>query len=147
MKQDTEEEGTQIAFFSHDTTPFVLDQQAEVRQWLLTITGDRAVTSLEYVYCSDDFLLEINRTHLNHDYLTDVITFPLQYDPMEATVYISIDRVRENADLYASTFMDELHRVMVHGILHLLGYDDKTPESKSKMREMEDASLARRHFI
>jgi len=86
-------------------------------------------------------LLEINKKYLDHDYYTDIITFPLQESPIEATIYISIDRVKENAATYKVEFKHELHRVIVHGLLHLLGHKDKTDEEQKLMSAMEDKCL------
>lgn len=102
-------------------------------------TGD-----IFYHFCHDDFLLNINRNYLQHDYLTDIITFPLSQVPevISGEIFISIDRVRENAKLLEIPFKTELARVLVHGILHLLGYDDHTPEEKKVMRAKEDYYLS-----
>jgi len=102
---------------------------------------------LEYVLCSDEYILKVNKEHLDHDYYTDIITFPLQESPLEATIFISVDRVKENAELYNCSEQDELHRVMVHGLLHLLGYNDKTTDEKKQMRLEEDNCLSERNFV
>jgi len=86
-------------------------------------------------------LLNINKLYLDHDYYTDVISFPMSKDPIEGDIFISIDRVKENAQNLKVSFSEELHRVMVHGLLHFLGYDDKTKEAQKKMTEMEDECL------
>lgn len=119
---------------------------------------------LSFVFCSDEYLLNINRQFLNHDYYTDIITFPLNQSQqvLEAEIYISIDRVKENAlkfkvqnaknkevsqnpqsEIRSPQFLDELHRVMFHGVLHLLGYKDKTNANQLEMRKMEDKWLKR----
>lgn len=98
--------------------------------------------SLHFIFCSDDYLLEVNRQFLQHDYYTDIITFNLASDKaVEAEVYISIDRVRENATKYATSFKEELHRVIFHGVLHLCGYKDKTRNQEKEMRRKESAYL------
>ncbi len=99
--------------------------------------------SLNFIFCTDAYLLELNRKYLNHDYYTDIITFPYrQYpQPLEADIYISIDRVNENALQRGISFQDELLRVIIHGVLHLLGFDDHTPVEKARMREMEDQCI------
>lgn len=95
--------------------------------------------SLNYIFCSDKRLLTINRQFLKHDYLTDIITFQLsETGPVEAEIYISIDRVRENAKILSVTLKSELHRVIFHGVLHLCGYGDKENEQEKIMRKMED---------
>ena len=94
---------------------------------------------IDYVFCSDEYLLGINRTALNHDYYTDIITFPLHEkgQPVLAEIYISLDRVKDNAMTNNSTYNKELSRVIAHGALHLCGYKDKTKNDTSLMREKE----------
>lgn len=92
--------------------------------------------------CSDDHLLEINREHLNHDYYTDIITFPYQEGEVIASdLFISVDRIKDNAATLGLTMEEEFRRVVVHGFLHLIGYDDKTPALKQEMRAAEDKYL------
>ena len=95
---------------------------------------------INFIFCSDDFLLDINRTHLQHDYYTDIITFPLseKSHPIEAEVYISLDRVKQNAKDNKQSFTSELLRVLTHGALHLCGYKDKSKSDIKTMREKED---------
>jgi len=101
-------------------------------------TGDISV-----VFCSDEALLAINRQYLQHDYLTDIITFDYSEDEtISGDLMISIDTVRSNAELYGVSFRDELMRVIIHGILHLCGYGDKTPEEEKQMRALENKYLA-----
>lgn len=100
--------------------------------------------SISIIFCSDKFLLEINRRFLNHDYLTDIITFDLSENRkknIDAEIYISKDRIAENARRYGVSKNLELHRVIFHGILHLCGYKDKTPAQKLQMRKLEDHYL------
>jgi probable rRNA maturation factor len=101
------------------------------------------LAELQYIFCSDDRLLEINKQFLNHDYYTDIITFNLSgaNQPINAEIYISVDRVRENALEFSSSLQKELHRVIFHGALHLCGYKDKTSNDKAEMRKMEDRYL------
>ncbi len=98
---------------------------------------------INIIFCTDDALLEINKGFLQHDYYTDIITFPLsgKGEPVTAELYISIDRVRENAKAVGSSFLSELHRVIFHGCLHLTGYNDKSSQQIKKMREREDHYL------
>ena len=93
-----------------------------------------------YIFCSDEYLLQINKSMLQHDYYTDIITFPLQENgkPIESEIYISIDRVKENATNLCINFKIELARVLAHGALHLCGYDDKSKKDIAKMRLKED---------
>ena len=95
---------------------------------------------VSYIFCSDDYLLRINQSFLKHDYYTDIITFPLAETDkkVEAEIYISIDRIRDNAQKLKVFFEQELQRVIFHGALHLAGYKDKTTAQKKLMRQMED---------
>ena len=99
--------------------------------------------SLTYIFCSDLFLLEINKQFLKHDYYTDIITFNLAppKEEIEGEIYISVDRVRDNAKALSISLQEELHRVIFHGALHLCGYKDKTPKDKKGMRAAEDKCL------
>lgn len=101
--------------------------------------------SLDYIFCSDDYLLKINQDFLKHDYYTDIITFDLSAsaEALTGEVYISIHRIKENAVANAQDFNDELHRVMFHGALHLCGYKDKSKADKALMTKMEDHYLSR----
>ena len=116
-----------------------------VSSWLAEIFSDtkHAALRIEYIFCSDDYLLEINNTYLGHDYYTDIITFPLADDPIEATIFVSIDRVKENAESFSENFDDELYRVLAHGVLHLVGYADKTSTQQKQMRQLENQYLSR----
>lgn len=98
---------------------------------------------LQYIFCSDEYLLTINKQHLNHNYYTDIITFDLSDKPDAVTgeIYISIDRVRDNAQTYQVSFKQELLRVIFHGALHLCGYKDKTEKDQALMRKAEDKYL------
>ncbi|MHA4811606.1 rRNA maturation RNase YbeY [Flavitalea flava] len=101
------------------------------------------VSEISYVFCSDEYLLEINKQHLQHDFYTDIITFGLSTpgQPVTAEIYISIDRVKDNAIQFNVSFKQELHRVIFHGALHLCGYKDKKKEEQAIMRKMEDKYL------
>ncbi len=101
------------------------------------------VHRLDYVFCSDEYLHQLNLEYLNHDTLTDILTFPLSGpgEPVEGEIYISTERVEDNARIHQTTFENELHRVMIHGILHLCGYEDHTPGEKAAMRKKEDHYL------
>lgn len=98
---------------------------------------------LQYIFCSDEYLLQINKEHLKHNYYTDIITFDLSDTPDAVTgeVYISVDRVKDNAQNYEVSFKDELLRVIFHGALHLCGYKDKTEKDQASMRKAEDKYL------
>lgn len=100
-------------------------------------------TSLSIIFCSDDFLLDINRTYLQHDYYTDIITFDLAEPgkPVEGEIYISVDRIQENATSEGVSFNHELHRVIFHGVLHLCGFTDHSAMEKASMTEHENTLL------
>jgi rRNA maturation RNase YbeY len=140
---------TGIDFISHEIS-FDLEAKDSVSNWILRFVSaqGKEIQSLEYIFCSDEYLLELNREHLDHDYYTDILTFP--YAPPEAEmllgeIYISVDRVKENAESFQESFQNELHRVMIHGVLHLLGQDDHG-EEEEVMRQREQAALGLREF-
>jgi rRNA maturation RNase YbeY len=103
----------------------------------------KQLTEIRYIFCSDDYLLEINKQYLQHDYYTDIITFDLSEpgQPINAEIYISVDRVRDNARNFHTSLKRELHRVIFHGALHLCGYKDKSQEEEKTMRKKEDKYL------
>ncbi len=127
--------------FYYEDTKFKLRQVKKHRHWLDSLFEDAKYSEITFIFCSDDYLLGINQSYLNHDTYTDIITFPLELDPIESNIFISIDRVKENAKQLKITFSSELRRVMAHGILHLLGYKDKTEEEKKNMRKAEEKAL------
>ena len=140
---------TPIQYFSEDTS-FELQKQDEVSQWLLDLISNEGAElhDLNYIFCSDEVLHQMNVEHLDHDTLTDVITFDLSDNQLvEGEIYLSVDRVKDNASTMDLVFVNELHRVMAHGLLHLLGYGDKTPEEKQQMRAKEDYYLNLRTFL
>ena len=135
-----------ISYFFEDTD-FILSHSTTVSNWLnnVAISEGSCVQSLSYIFCSDPYLLSINNRFLEHDFYTDVITFD-QRDHIdsciEGDIFVSVDRVYENASSFSNSFDEELRRVMVHGMLHLLGYEDGSVESKFKMRSLEDHYLS-----
>lgn len=131
-----------IALFAEDI-PFRYEQEEELTQWIVdTIQQENYILdSLNIIFCSDDFLLDINSKYLNHDYYTDIITFNYASDSIEGELYISIDRIHDNAAVLDQSFAQELHRVIIHGILHLCGYNDQSNDEKAIMREKEDYYL------
>ena len=137
----------QIEFF-YEATDLILLKEKEIKDWISKTSEDEQKTlgNIEIVFCSDEYLLQINKDYLQHDYYTDIITFPLGSDPIIANVFISVDRVKENAQLYKVSFENELHRVIIHGLLHLFGYGDKTSKEKEHMRSKEDHYLSLRDF-
>lgn len=117
-------------------------KQKTYKNWLLQVAGleGGTVKEIHYIFCDDDYILQINKNYLNHDYYTDIITFPYSEDKkdIKADIYISVDTVRSNAEEFKTTFDDELKRVIVHGLLHMLGYKDKTEEQSMAMRGKEN---------
>lgn len=136
-----------IQFFTEDIS-FALDEEDKTIAWIdqvLQKDGYKA-ENINYIFCSDNHLLAMNQQYLNHDTLTDIITFDHseQTKNLEADIFISIDRVKENARALKKDFVNELHRVIIHGLLHLFGFKDKTEVEKQEMREKEDACLSLR---
>lgn len=121
---------------------FSLSQRRALKEFILGIAKKhkKAVTEINYIFCDDDYLLNINQQYLKHDFYTDIITFELSTtaEPIQADIYISIDRVKENSKQYNSTFKRELERVIFHGLLHLVGYSDKKKKDQNIMRRKED---------
>ncbi len=106
------------------------------------IIEDASYSSLAYIFCSDEYITEINTNFLKHDYTTDIITFNMgDKNAIEGEIYISVETVRENASLFNTGFSEELHRVIFHGALHLCGYKDKSKKDAVLMRQMEDKYL------
>jgi rRNA maturation RNase YbeY len=105
--------------------------------------GYNGKVNLNYIFCTDEYLLGINQSYLNHDTYTDIITFDMseKQDDIVGEIYISVDRIKENAEKFSGNYEEELHRVIFHGMLHLCGFKDKTKEQKQAMREQEDACL------
>ena len=128
----------------HFEIKFILNNQMELQKWIETVitSENKVLGDLNYIFCSDEYLLERNIKYLNHDTLTDIITFDYcEEEIINSDIMISIDRVKENSSIFENSFSDELHRVMIHGILHLIGYDDKTKKEKQTMRNKEDFYL------
>ena len=139
-----------IHFFSQDID-FKLSQPRKTRTWIKEVVQKerKSLATLNYIFCSDAYLLTINEQYLNHKTLTDIITFDNSEEDsvVEGDIFISIDRVRENSWRLKTDFEEELHRVLIHGVLHLSGYADKTTSQKSDMRKKEDAYLSLRNRI
>lgn len=130
-------------FYHTLSLSFNLDNEQIYSMWLNTLSSNenKSIHSLNYVFCTDDELLQYNRDYLNHDYYTDIISFPMNDDPIEGDIMISIDRVKENAETYKADFQTELKRVMAHGLLHFLGYDDHTGQDIKVMRQKEKEAI------
>jgi len=128
---------------------FTFIDQDKLSDWISTtiVSEEHKEGDLNYIFCTDDYLLELNIKHLKHNTLTDIITFDYSLSKLiSGDIFISIDRVLENASTYNTSFEDELHRVMIHGILHLCGYKDKEEHDKVLMRNKEDNYLSLRTF-
>lgn len=118
--------------------------------WLRMVAGSERfrIGALSFIFCSDAYILDVNMRYLQHDYFTDIITFDYREGQvLSGDLFISIDTVRANAEEYGVEFEDELNRVMVHGLLHLMGYDDHTEDQKKQMRQKEDYYLAMRRQL
>ena len=131
--------------FHAEAIDFDLPQSEQVIDWIKATISSEAcqLTSLNFIFCNDTYLHKINVTYLDHDTLTDVITFPYTSEgaPIEGDIYISIDRIKENATKFDVTFLKELKRVMIHGVLHLCGYGDKSEAEQKIMRAKENFYL------
>ncbi len=118
--------------------------ESSVYTWIRAIVDqeEKKLQQLSFIFCSDEFLHEINLNYLNHDTYTDIITFPYGTPPViEGDLFISVERVRENAINFKATFNEELLRVMIHGVLHLCGYNDKASSEKELMRRKEEEAI------
>jgi len=136
-----------IRYFSEETG-FTLEHPRKTTKWINAIAlKERAsVKAINYIFCTDSFLLQLNQDFLKHNTFTDIITFDYSSSrkSLEGEIYISLDRIKENALKFKSTPDEELHRVIIHGILHLIGYKDKSRAEKLLMRKKEDAYLSLR---
>jgi len=132
-----------INFFSEDIT-FEIHNPSIYQKWIEDVitSKEKIPGNINFIFCSDEHLLNINIEYLNHDYYTDIITFDYTENAIiSGDLFISIDRVKDNANAIGINFIDELNRVLVHGVLHLLGYKDSTKEEKNNMRSLEDDCL------
>jgi len=138
-----------IRFF-YEEVDFKIKHPTKVRSWITETARKekKQVSEINYIFCSDQYLLSLNQDYLNHNTFTDIITFDnSEGKELEGEIYISVDRVNENASKFQSAFEDELHRVMIHGVLHLCGYKDKKSGDKTLMRKKEDAYLSLRKLM
>ncbi len=131
---------------SYDTCETVMPEinQERISLWISQVIENFGceIGEINYYFCSDNYLLEMNREHLNHDYFTDIITFDYTIGGIvSGDLFISTDTVRDNAEEYKVDFFEELHRVIIHGVLHLLGVDDKCDEDQAIMTQKEDEAL------
>jgi probable rRNA maturation factor len=132
--------------FSYLVDRFYFPQRTVVKQFIrrLIKAENKQLNHISFVFCTDDYLLEVNQTYLHHGTLTDIITFELSEvgDPLLSDIFISIDRIKENAHQVGVPVLHELLRVMFHGVLHLCGYKDKSPADKTLMTKKEDYYLS-----
>lgn len=137
-------------FFSYQFQNFRVRNSTVLKRWLLRAFKNekKNLKQLNIIFCSDKFLLDINKKFLKHNYFTDIITF--QYhkrnEPVKGEIFISVERVKKNSEKFNTAFRDELHRVLIHGALHLCGRKDKSSKEKSIIRTMEDSYLSLRNF-
>jgi rRNA maturation RNase YbeY len=133
--------------FNNQDISFTLKNKILLKKWINTVIEQksRKTGNINFSFCSDHFLLDINKKYLNHNTFTDIITFDYSKQSpkqvISGDIFISINRIEENAKKFSKTFGNELHRVMIHGVLHLLGYTDKTKLSKAEMTKQEDLCL------
>ncbi|SMO58650.1 rRNA maturation RNase YbeY [Saccharicrinis carchari] len=116
-----------------------------IDRWIIQLLANDGWVAKEisFIFCSDAYILKINKAYLQHNYYTDIITFDYCIDSyISGDIFISLDTVRNNADDYNTTFKQELYRVIIHGILHLMGFKDKTPQQAAIMRQKEEEALA-----
>jgi rRNA maturation RNase YbeY len=124
-------------------------KKTSVTRWIKDIaTGyNKKTGDIAFIFCSDERILEVNKQYLEHDYYTDIITFDYtEGDSISGDIFISIDTVKSNAEEFGATFENELHRIIIHGILHLCGQDDKTPELRAEMSKKENLALEKYMF-
>lgn len=133
-----------ISFFSEDVD-FKVVNPIKTKRWIknASISEGYEISQLNYIFCSDQYLLEINKQYLAHDYFTDIITFDNSEEDnqLEGDIYVSVDRVRDNAETFHTDFNTEMRRVLIHGLLHLSGYEDSSEALKTAMRGKEDEYL------
>ena len=138
-----------ISYFFEDTN-FNFRGKTLNNKWLRLVAESevRRVGQINIIFCSDNYILDVNQQYLQHDYFTDIITFDYcEGDRLSGDLFISVDTVRENSLEYGTEFNDELNRVMVHGLLHLIGYDDHSEEDTAIMRKKEDYYLSLRDLV
>lgn len=139
-----------IEFVLNDIEAFPFPEES-FRKWILAIIAneEKEPGAINYIFCSDDTLLDINQQYLDHDTFTDIITFDYssEFDNISGDIYISVDMVRYNAKKFREEFLRELARVIVHGVLHIIGYKDKSEKDTLRMREKENYYLDLAEFL
>ena len=132
--------------FTTDSIEMPVLDERKVSRWIKSVAADYgfAVGNINYIFCSDERELEVNRQFLGHDYYTDVITFDYSTpSTLNGDIFIALDTVRSNAEMVETSFDHELLRIIIHGVLHLTGQGDKTPETKLQMTAKEESALAK----
>ena len=138
-----------VSYFFEETD-FKFKNRRLNNAWLKTVAGSeiKKLGDINIIFCSDNYILDVNQRYLQHDYFTDIITFDYcEGDVLSGDLFISVDSVRENSFFYGTDFENELNRVIVHGLLHLIGYDDHTDEDIRTMREKENYYLEIRSHL
>ncbi|MDU1889742.1 MAG: rRNA maturation RNase YbeY [Dysgonomonas sp.] len=133
-----------IRYYTDDEVKMPSIKKRETTNWIKLVAAvyDKKIGEVAYIFCSDDKILEVNKQYLQHDYYTDIITFDFEEeDLVSGEIYISLDTVRSNSEQFNTNYDEELHRVIIHGILHLCGIDDKTPEDQERMTQCENEAL------
>ena len=138
-----------ISYYFEDTD-FIFKGKTRNSKWLRLVAESeiRKIGDISIIFCSDNYILDVNQKYLQHDYFTDIITFDYcEGDKLSGDLFISVDSVRENAVEYGTEFSEELYRVIVHGVLHLIGYDDHNDEDIAMMRKKENYYLSLRELV
>ncbi|MBQ9311116.1 MAG: rRNA maturation RNase YbeY [Bacteroidales bacterium] len=138
-----------VRYFNEDIR-FEFKQKLLNNKWLKFVAQSevRRLGDINIIFCSDNYILDVNMKFLQHDYFTDIITFDYcEGNVLSGDLFISIDSVKYNAEFYGTEFSDELNRVIVHGLLHLIGFDDHTPEEQKQMRDKENYYLSLRPVV
>lgn len=138
-----------VSWFTEDIK-FEYKEKRRTAKWLKLVAESeiRRLGDVSIIFCSDNYVLDVNIKYLGHDYFTDIITFDYcEGDKLSGDLFISIDSVRENASFYGTDFSEELNRVIVHGVLHLIGYDDHSEKEKKVMRQKENYYLSLRELV
>ena len=133
-----------MIFYTTENVKLPKLEKRKTNAWIKTVAAkyDKKIGEIAYIFCDDAKILEVNKTYLQHDYFTDIITFDYcEGVVLNGDIFISLDTVRTNAQEFGVTFENELHRILIHGILHLCGQEDKTPEARLEMTRKENEAL------
>ena len=129
--------------FYNEEVDYELQNKEDLKNWIRSVASKegKSIGALNIVLCTDEYLHALNVEFLDHDTLTDIITFPSETEDLSGDIFISLDRIKENANIYRVDLSNELHRVIIHGVLHMCGYEDKSQEQRLEMRQKEEESL------